>query len=225
MGSIRFSVIIPTLNEAAHIGDTIGEIRRCRPDVEIIVSDGGSGDATAKIAAQHGALVVSSSKGRGTQFNAGARKATGEVFVFLNADSRLPDDAFGLLESFFCRSSVRIGTFLMRYDRRHWAFRFYAWFTRFDSVLTRFGDSGIVLRRSFFDDIGGFPDWPLFEDVEILQKARKVARIYTFPDYITTSARMFLKNGVFRQQLRASWFMIRYFAGASPERLYRRYYR
>ena len=225
MESVGFSVIIPTLNEVRNIAHTVGRIRKLRPGVEIVVSDGKSTDGTPELAESLGVVVVTSERGRGTQCNTGAREAAGSVLIFLHADARLPENAFPLLESYFRKPDVLIGTFLLRFDRRHWAFRLYSWFTRFESIFTRFGDCGIVVTRLLFDSLGGFPDWPLFEDVELLRRARRTTTVHTLPACMTTSARMFLKNGVFRQQLRSTWLMIRFLTGASPQRLYRKYYR
>jgi len=94
-----------------------------------------------------------------------------------------------------------------------------AWFSRFDSVFTRFGDQGIVVRRPFYEQLGGFPPWPLFEDVEFLRRARRLTRGWSFPADVTTSARRFRRHGVLRQQLQNTRLLLRFLAGTSPERL------
>ena len=98
---VKYSVIIPTLNEEYFIRKNLGSITNKRNDVEIIVSDGGSSDETLNAAKNQGALIVHSEKGRGLQLNAGASKANGEILFFLHADTSIPDDAFDLLDEFF----------------------------------------------------------------------------------------------------------------------------
>ena len=95
----------------------------------------------------------------------------------------------------------------------------YAYFTRFDSILTSFGDQCMVVRRTFFNALGGFPDWPLFEDVHFLQKARKITRIQKVPADVTTSSDKFVRNGVIRQQLKNGSLIFQYIRGVSPEKL------
>jgi rSAM/selenodomain-associated transferase 2 len=219
-------VIIPTLNEEENIRACIAVVRAANQDVEILVADGGSQDQTVAIARKEGALVCHASPGRGEQCNAGANLACGEILLFLHADSRLPTIAFILLREFFQDDQVEIGTFRLKFDHDHWLLALYAIFSRFDTIFTRFGDQCIVVRRPFFDALGGFPDWPLFEDVKLLQMARQSTRIHSFPAQVTTSARRYLRGGVVRQQLINLRCMIRYLLGVSPAQIaleYERY--
>ena len=187
--------------------------------------DGGSQDRTVNQAEEEGVIVGCSKRGRGMQCNVGASLACGDILLFLHADTRLPEDAFEKLNQFFRNERVEIGTFRLKFDERNWILAFCALFSRFDSVFTRFGDQGIVIRKSFFKAIGGFPDWPLFEDVGILQAARRKTRIYSFPTAVTTSARRYMQNGVIRQQLQNLWYMIQYLSGKSPIELAAEYER
>jgi rSAM/selenodomain-associated transferase 2 len=220
-----YSVIIPALNEADKIDHCIQQVRILQPQAEIIVADGGSSDLTVKLSQQMGADVVHAGRGRGTQCNAGTRKAHGKILLFLHADTVLPPDAFQVLDRFFTRDDVKIGTFRLIFDDPHPLLKLYAKFSRIDSILTRFGDQGITVRRAFLEHLGGFPDWPLFEDVRLLQNARQQTRIYSFPTAVTTSARRYMQNGVVRQQLLNLWVMIQYLRGIPPERLARYYER
>lgn len=95
--------------------------------------------------------------------------------------------------------------------------------TRFDSIFTRFGDQGIVVRKEFFHAIGGFPDWPLLEDIHFLRLARKKTKIYSLPGKVTTSAQRFLKNGIVAQQIFNGYVILRYLLGQSPQELARKY--
>jgi len=222
---LRFSVIIPTLNEADVIREQVGRVLALEPAAEVIVADGGSEDATVSLATAAGAHVVYGLRGRGSQLGAGAVQATGDILLFLHADTRLPAVAFDLLRERFAGEEVQIGTFRLAFDGEHWLYTVYTFFSRFDSVLTTFGDQCIVVRRSFFEALGGFPEWPLFEDVALLQEARRRTRVHSFPAAVVTSARRFEREGIVRQSLRNGWYVLRYLFGASPRDLAARYER
>lgn len=128
-----------------------------------------------------------------------------------------------VLNDFFSNPKVMIGTFRLRFDSDNWFLKLCGYFTRFDSLLTRFGDQGIVVRRSLFDELGGFPEWPLFEDVDFLRKARRKTKIYSFPLEVLTSARKFKKNGPIRQQIKNGILILKYLAGVTPEKLAKEY--
>jgi rSAM/selenodomain-associated transferase 2 len=224
---VSFSVIIPALNEAEHIASCVRhvqELARCDGSrAEVIVADGGSQDRTAELAWEAGARVVAAPRGRGPQCNAGAAVANGAIFVFLHADTVLPEGAFFLLSGELAMPTVRAGTFRLRFDEPHWLFRIYAAFSRLDSVFTTFGDQCIVVRRELFEQVGGFPEWPLFEDVAFLQAVRRATRVRSFPSAVTTSARRFHREGVLRQSLRNGWYVLQYLMGASPQELAAKY--
>jgi rSAM/selenodomain-associated transferase 2 len=219
------SVILLTLNEAELVCQRITEIQSLAPDVQIIAADGGSQDGTPQLAANLGARVVQSGPGRGCQCRAGAEAAQGDILLFLHADSCLPADAFQVLDQAFSDPRLQIGAFRLRFDHPHPVLRLYASFSRFDTLITRFGDQGIAVRRSFYHALGGFPDWPLFEDVEFLRRARRHGPVASFPTCITTSARRYLQNGVIRQQLHNLGLMLQYLSGVSPYVLAQRYSR
>lgn len=220
---MRYSVILPVLNEEAVLSKCLENIRAVLPDAEVIVADGGSSDNSRQVASKAGVRVVVSVPGRGTQMNTGAAVASGDILVFLHADSHLPLGAGKMMGDFFKVPSAHIGTFRLAFDDKHWLLRCYAWMTRFDSVFTRFGDQCIFIRRLFFDQIGGFPNWPLFEDVHFLRMARKRTKIFSLPAAVQTSARRFLENGIFIQQVRNAGYLFQYLGGVSPQSLAARY--
>jgi rSAM/selenodomain-associated transferase 2 len=224
-GPNSISVIIPALNEAGTISGTLAAVRACLPHAEIVVVDGGSRDATPVLAVQAGARLLRSARGRGQQCALGAKQAHGAVLFFLHADTRPPADAAPVLARAFSRSELLLGTFRLAFDEPGVALQVSAWFTRFDTVFTRFGDQGIVVRRTFYEQVGGFPPWPLFEDVEFLRRARRLTRVWSFPAAVTTSARRFRQRGVLRQQWQNARLLLRFLAGASPERLAEEYRR
>ena len=216
---MKISVIIPTLNEAGRLAATLHQIRSVLPAAELIVADGGSADDTQAIARAAGALTVLAPRGRGSQLAAGAKAAHGHLLLFLHADTTLPADAAGVLDRAFAEQRTLIGTFRLNFDVGGRFLRTCAWFSRIDSVFTRFGDQGIAVRRDFYAQLGGFPAWPLFEDVELLRRARRITKVASFPASVTTSARRFERSGHLRQQCRNGWLLLRFLAGACPHRL------
>ena len=128
-------------------------------------------------------------------------------------------NAFDVIDEACRDDSFLIGVFRLSFDNPHWLLRTYAWFTRFDSMFTRFGDQGIVIRRELLDRLGGFPEVPLFEDVELLRNARRYTNVRLLPATVVTSARMFLRIGVLRAQVLNAWLMGQYMLGAAPEEL------
>ncbi len=221
--TLPYSVIIPTLNEAASIGTCITAIRRLDPSVEIIVADGGSSDATIDIARSAGALVCTAPRGRGTQMNAGAARASGATLVFLHADTLLPPDAFVRIGALFANPQAQVAKFRLWFDTRNMLLDLAAICMWIDSIMTSYGDQGIVVRRDFFMGLGGFPDWALFEDVRLFELARRETQVHVIPACVVTSARRFRENGVLRQLVHDLWLMIQYLWGVSPQALAQAY--
>lgn len=218
-----FSVIIPALNEADGIAACVAAVRALDPLVEVIVADGGSADGTAGLAAAAGAVVVAAPRGRGPQCNAGAARASGEVLVFLHADTALPDDAFPRLRALFAAPGVQVAKFRLSFDVADPILALAARLMWVDSRLTSYGDQGIVVRRAFFEQLGGFPDWPLFEDVRLFELARSRARVAVVPAEVTTSSRRFRANGSLPQLLIDLGLWLEYAAGVPPHEIAERY--
>jgi rSAM/selenodomain-associated transferase 2 len=219
----RLAVIIPALNEGPAVAATVLNVRRLLPHADVLLVDGGSVDATCRAAAEAGATVLPAPRGRGSQCGVGANATDAEWMLFLHADTVLPVNTAGVVEAFIRDRDARIATFRLRFDRGGWLLRASAWFTRFDTVFTRFGDQGILVRRDFYRALGGFPEWPLFEDVELLRRARRLTRIVSLPDCVTTSARRFERHGAWRQQGLNARLLLRFLAGTSPFVLAQRY--
>lgn len=221
---LSFSVIIPTLNEEQTIGACIERVWALCPDAEIVVADGGSQDETVTRAQAAGATVCHAHRGRGPQCNAGAAQARGTVLLFLYADTLLPPDAFVILSEWFNDEQVQIGTFCLSFDVRHPLLDPAPLVTQLDWEFTRFGDQCIVVRRTFFDTLGGFPDWPLFEDVRLFERARARTCVHSFPACVTSSARKYMQRGVLNNHLSNIWMIVQYLMGVSPHELARRYW-
>lgn len=207
------TVIVPTLNDAATLDATLTAAVQSLPGSRLIVVDGQSSDRTREIAARHGAKIVVTRRGRGHQYRAGAACAETDWLLFLPPDAILPAETGIVFGNFIQQMDVQVATFRLRFDRAHWFLRACGWCTRFDSVFTRFGSQGILIRREFYDALGGFPDWPLFEDVALLQRARAATRIHSLPATVTASARRFNQRGPVVQQWHNARLLIRYLTG------------
>lgn len=216
----RISVIIPALDEADHLEACLASIadQEGASATEIIVVDGGSTDATREIAAR-AATVIGAPRGRGSQLNAGARAASGNVLLFLHADSTLHPRALAALGAALTDPGIVGGTFTLRFDRDHPLLRFYAWCTRMPLALFHYGDQGIFVRRDVYDGMCGFREWPLMEDVDFLARLRRAGRTALLPLPVTTSARRFARHGVVRQQMRNAILVLLFRLGVSPHRL------
>lgn len=221
----KYSIIIPTLNEEEFLPRVLTNLQKLTEEIEIIISDGGSTDNTIKIAENLGAKVCSSKKGKGMQMNRAAQSSNGEVLIFLHSDTFLPDNAFYFINKFFLSEINAIATFKMKFDSEKLLMKIYSWFTQFDSIFTTFGDQVIVVRRNFFNELGGFPNLPIFEDVEFFRKARKTKTIYKLPSFATTSARRFEKRGILKTQLLNGFYILSYFMGKNPDNIYSKYFK
>ncbi|MCK9392562.1 MAG: TIGR04283 family arsenosugar biosynthesis glycosyltransferase [Syntrophales bacterium] len=224
----KFSIIIPVINEEAVINAIIEHLGALpgAASLEIIVVDGdGSGKTIGAIRNGHVRTAVGE-KGRGNQMNRGAAMARGDIVVFLHADTRLSADAFALMEGALRDPNCRAGAFDLAIDSSRPIYRLIAKIASFRSRLTRipYGDQAHFFRRVYFNEIGGFADIPLMEDVEIMGRIKKRGeRITIINRSVTTSARRWEKEGILRCTLR-NWLLIcLYYSGVSPERLSRFY--
>jgi rSAM/selenodomain-associated transferase 2 len=221
------SVIIPTYNEADVINSLIRYLiknDRERSVQEIIVVDGGSVDATCSLAHSAGADVIQSQKpGRAIQMNVGAKHASGDVLYFLHADSLPPEDYLGHIHSAW-QNGFNAGCFRLRFDANHWLLSMYSWFTRLPYRPFRYGDQSLYIGRRLFLNIGGFrEDLTVMEDNEIMGRITRNARFCVMPGYVTTSARKYLDNGVFRLQFIFTCIYFMYHLGFSQTTIVRFY--
>lgn len=216
------SVIIPTLNEAAFVDGAIRSAARQLRSCEIIVADGGSEDATRDRAART-ARVIEAPRGRALQMNAGAAVATGDVLLFLHADTRLPTDASAWIRGTLSAPCAEAGLFRLRFDVDTPLLRFYAWCTRWPLPRIAFGDRALFVRRRVFETVGGFPEVPIFEDLELVRLLVQRGGFRFVPVAVMTSARRFQRIGPLRQQLLNTSLWLQYVAGADPHRLARSY--
>ncbi|MVN75925.1 glycosyltransferase [Hymenobacter sp. HMF4947] len=222
------SIIIPTYNEAG-IGDLLAYLQQAtagEPAPEIIVADGGSTDGTRCLARQLGATVLRCPcKGRAAQLNYGASQARGALLYFLHADSYPPAGFLADLRRAVAEGCGS-GCYRLAFDHGHWFLRFSAWCTRLPFTVVRFGDQSLFVRRELFAQIGGYrEDLLVMEDQEIVSRLRAQAPFRLLPRAVTTSARKYLVNGVFRLQGIFTLVVLLYKVGVSQAtivRLYRR---
>ena len=219
----RFSVIIPVLNEASWVGSLLRSLEP-NTDVEVIVVDGGSTDGTREVVSEFPDVIYLHSKaGRGIQLNRGAEFATGEILWFLHADSAIPLNWKEAIIEILGKDNTVAGCFPLRFDANPWLLRFFGFLSRWNHPLVTYGDQGFFMRRSQFESIGGFRNFPILEDVEIQCRLRRVGRWGKARIALTTSSRRFLTQGILRQQLKNIGIVSLFLVGASPNRLARFY--
>ncbi len=222
----RLSIIIPTLDEAERIVailESLDSLRR--RGHEVIVADGGSADATPALALGRADLVVCSPAGRAEQMNAGARAATGDVLLFLHADSRLPAHADRLVLQGLAAGGSAWGRFDVQIGGAHPLLRLVERMMNLRSSLTRIctGDQAIFVRREAFEAIGGYPRQELMEDIAISARLRRVSAPLRLRECCQTSARRWESYGVLRTILLMWWLRLQYALGVAPSRLVRAY--
>ncbi|MBD2090153.1 TIGR04283 family arsenosugar biosynthesis glycosyltransferase [Microcoleus sp. FACHB-1515] len=221
----KLAIVIPTLNEMASLLETLRMLNQ-QAEIEVIVSDGGSEDATLAVARGKKAIALSGDRGRARQMNAGARLATANWLLFLHADTRLPPNFFATVEQ-MARSNAIAGAFRLGIDGRETGLRIVEWGANWRSRFLQFpyGDQALFLRRDTFWQIGGFPDLPMMEDFELVRRLRRLGRIAIAPDAVLTSARRWQKLGVFKTTIINQVAIAAYLIGISPDRIARWYHR
>lgn len=227
---MRFSIIMPVLNEEAILEEHLAYlVKLCASyNCELIIVDGGSQDRTVTIAQRYG-NVIHSPRGRATQMNHGAKVAHGDVLLFLHADTRLPENAVIAIEQALntpAVSNVVGGAFRICFDCDQWLYRLVAWTTnlrsRTHTIFT--GDQAYFIRATSFHAIGGYPEQPLMEDLEIIKRLRTIGKVVLLPHYVTTSARRHEKVGLLRSVLFMWYLRLLYKCGVSPAQLQRMYF-
>jgi hypothetical protein len=221
IGGLRLSLVVPTRADSPELRARLFAVRdRLGWDELVTAVPADPGQAPGDVRTETDTVsVVAAVKGRGTQCNAGARVARGDLLLFLHDDSLPPANAHRLLEEAFVRGEARTACFRLRFDEYHWLLGLSAWLTRFDSLWTSFGDQGIAIRRDQFTALGGFPEWPIFEDVELLRRARRHGGVHKLAGEMITSAVRYRENGVIRQQLLNAWLILRFLTGLPAERI------
>lgn len=222
------SVIIPTLNEARSIGATLDAVLSAAGRAEVLVVDGGSSDGTAEVVKSRtsgrGVRLLTSGRGRGLQMHTGACAARGRALWFLHADTLPPTDGPGRIAEALSDSSVVGGNFHVIFDGDGRAARFLTWlYPQLRRLGLCYGDSGIFVRRETYERLGGFRDFPIFEDLDLVRRLRKVGRVAHLSAAVTTSSRRFEGRSFALTFARWSLLQALYWLGVHPHTLGRMY--
>ena len=217
---LSVSIVVPFRNEAAIIDDFLRHLRGRTEGAELLVVDGQSDDGTAARAARQ-ARVLSAASGRARQMNAGARATSGEVLWFLHADSWIPERALGLLRAALADPRVAGGCFRLEIPDRRLVYRLndrlgnlgVDWFGMAG------GDHGLFVRRAVFERIGGYPEVPILEDIELYRRSRRLGSMRQLPAAIRTSPRRWERNGPWRTTTVYAAILALYRLGVPIERL------
>lgn len=220
------SIIVPMLNERAALPELLSHLAALRGrGCEVWLVDGGSDDGSPELAIARGYPVLHSERGRARQMNAGAGAASGSILLFLHADTRLPGDADRLLVRALAMSGRIWGRFDVRIaGRSRWLIlvaTLMNWRSRLTGIAT--GDQAIFVRRDAFATVGGFPDQPLMEDIELARRLKRISRPLCIKTRATTSGRRWEARGVWRTILLMWSLRFAYWRGTSADSLAARY--
>ncbi|GFE63461.1 TIGR04283 family arsenosugar biosynthesis glycosyltransferase [Litoreibacter roseus] len=226
--SARVSIIIPTLNAADALPETLDSLL---PGVaqgilrEVIVSDGGSTDTTRQIADDAGAVIIEGAAGRGGQIARGTSMAKAPWVLVLHADSHLPPDWVGAVAVHMNEHSGQAAVFRLTFRAKGILPAITAGWANLRTRIFHlpYGDQGLLISRAVLDQIGGYPDQPLMEDVAVARALK--GRLRLLDETITTSAERYQRRGWTRQGARNILTLARYLCGASPDRLARIYHK
>ncbi len=214
------SVIIPTWNERNLLPAAIASIGVER-DVEILVVDGGSDDGTREMAERLADRSLVAKRGRAIQMNAAAEAASGELLVFLHADTRLPPNAMSAIREALASPAVVGGAFRIAIDSSKASLRGIASLVnlRSETLGLPFGDQGIFVKKSHFLAMGGYRDLPIMEDLDFIRRLRRRGPLHIIKDQAMTSDRRWRRNGVLRTTIVNSLARLMYRCGISPKRI------
>lgn len=206
------SVIMPVFNEERALPNTLVQLFRQPGNYEVIAVDGGSTDTTEDVLAGFPQIkVLKAAKGRAKQMNKGAAAATGEWLLFLHADTLLPAGVLARLNGWEKNQAIQAGGFRHRFSGDRWSLRFVSWLDNLRCGITRvvYGDQAIFVRRTLFEQLGGFPEDSVMEDVAFCEKLVRVTQPLLVPDHVITDSRKFEQMGVWRSLFRVWAIQIR----------------
>ena len=220
------SIIIPTLNEAAGVTQTLATLAPLRArGVEVVVVDGGSSDATVALARPLADQVVVATRGRAMQMNAGAAQSRGDILLFLHADCRLPASADGLITDGLNRAQKTWGRFDVTLSGSHPLLNVIGAMMNLRSRLTGVstGDQGLFVTRTLFEAVGHFPQIALMEDVALTKALKRYGAPLNLRHRMTVSDRRWETYGVWRTVLLMWRLRLQYWLGADPGKLAQAY--
>ncbi len=200
---MKISIIVPTFNEAKCLGETLAHIQQLSP-YEVIVSDGGSDDGTLEIAAKFTENVVNGPAGRALQMNAGAQTATGDIFLFLHADSRIEPASYEKMSHSMKNSEEIGGAFSLCIDSNKWSLRLISRLANMRSKCLgmAYGDQAFFVKNPIFQKMNGFTEFPICEDLDFFKRLRKLGSVTLLNETVLTSPRRWNKEGIWFTTLR-----------------------
>lgn len=222
----EISIIIPTLDEAGSIRATLDALAHFDENIEIILVDGGSDDATVSIAENYaGVKILHSARGRGRQLQTGGDAGNGEILWFVHADTIAPPDAVFQMKRALQNPRIAGGNFTIRFDGERFAAKFLSWlYPKLNTLGLIYGDSAIFVRREVYERIGGFKPFPIFEDLDFVERLKKAGEIVTLPAAVVTSSRRFENKSFTLTFFRWTILQVLYWLGVKPETLLKIYF-
>tara|TARA_R110002124_G_scaffold270742_1_gene439430 strand:+ start:1576 stop:2259 length:684 start_codon:yes stop_codon:yes gene_type:complete len=214
------SIIVPVYNEENTLDNFISTLSKATSgkDAELIFVDGGSTDRTFEICNKSSFNVFRSpKKGRAAQMNFGAQKSKGDILYFLHADS-IPPLSFIVDINDNIKKGYQSGCYRLSFKPDHYLLKFYAWFTKFDIDLFRFGDQSFFVKKEIFKDVGGFDETlSVMEDQQMVRDIKKQSTFVIMKNSVTTSSRKYIKVGVFKLQLIFALIVVLYYLGINQQ--------
>ena len=219
----KISIIIPIYNEAEHISKLLNHlIKNASKEniADIIIVDGGSSDGSQNIISKFdNTTLLNSEKGRAKQMNYGAKQANGDILYFLHADSYPPKNFDNLIIDEVKKNNLA-GCFKMKFDTNHLWLKLASWFTQLPWQSCRGGDQSQFITKTLFNDIGHFDEnFVIYEDNDLIRKLFARNQFVVIQEWLTTSARCYNTNGVWKLQFHYWTIHIKKWLGASPETL------
>ena len=227
-GHVRISVIVPAWHDAENLARLLPQLAAFQHVAQVIVVDASHNAASEKIAVDaHAKFLHRVVPSRGAQMNVGAAAADGDVLVFQHADTELNEEHLRAIDRAIREPNVIGGAFYRKFDARHprlmWLESVARFLTRHGGTL--FGDQTVFVRREVFQQLGGFREIPLMEDVEFSRRLRAAGRVVVLDPPVRTSGRRHARKGAWRATIQNGLFMLLYKLGVSPHVLHRWYYR
>lgn len=217
---MKFSIIIPTLNEANGIQTCLLALQPIKKDCEIIIADGGSSDNTVIFTKHLADKTIICSKGRGRQMNSGTNHATGDVLIFLHADTYLPENALTLIEQHI-NQHAQWGHFDISLNGNSLMLKIIAFFMNWRSRLTGVatGDQVIFVTQQLFNQVGQYPEISLMEDIALCKILNKISLPICLNAKVNSSGRRWEYNGIYKTILLMWFIRLSYFLGNDPQKL------
>jgi len=214
---LKVSIIVPTLNEELVLEKTLTQFQQLSPH-ELIVSDGGSDDDTRNIAGRFSHRVITGSAGRALQMNVGADEATGDILLFLHADSRIEPESYRKMQQCMQNPKWIGGAFTLCIESGKWSLKLIALLANIRSKYfgLAYGDQGFFVRKEVFKDMNGFSPLPICEDLDFYHRLRKKGPVILLKEKAHTSPRRWIKEGILFTTARNTLIAVLFGLGFPP---------